>query len=252
MKNYKRRIIAYFDILGFKNMINRSIEINKIESIISILETLKTISTPSRPTIIKNSDYEVKRFFSMFSDNIIITFDIDLESEVSHTVSDIFNIIISLVSKKVLVRGSIICGDIYHDENYVFGPGLVKAYELEQYAIYPRVLVDNEVLEIAKKYPFFANSSDLEGLLIDYMLCTDLDGLKYIDYFNLAEDSFENTGLNMDLYYSSLRETICEIYPIAKKDTSLFMKYKWLENKYNNGINHINKCYKSNYCEIHS
>src|SRR5438876_10132066 len=54
-------------------------------------------------------------------------------------------------SMHFLLRGGITVGDICHDDEVVFGPGLNRAYELEsKVAVVPRIVVDEEVLRIGK------------------------------------------------------------------------------------------------------
>jgi hypothetical protein len=48
-----------------------------------------------------------------------------------------------------LLRGGVAEGDIIHDEEGVFGPALIRAYELEsRIAMFPRVVVDEPVMRI--------------------------------------------------------------------------------------------------------
>ncbi|WIV13644.1 hypothetical protein [Proteiniborus sp. MB09-C3] len=43
----------------------------------------------------------------------------------------------------LLLRGGIAVGKLYHDSEVVYGPGLVKAYELEdKVSIYPRTIMN--------------------------------------------------------------------------------------------------------------
>lgn len=246
--NEYKRIIAYFDIIGFKNLTNHLNNHNDFESIKPILETFKSYTEPKQSFPNNYINLSQKRNYSMFSDNIVLSFNIDLESGIYFIIKDILNTIINLITKNVLIRGSVVCDKIYHDDKYVFGPGLIRAIELEKYANYPRVIVENDVIEIAKKYPSFLNSSKIEELMITDMLYRDLDGLQYIDYFNLVEDSLENSGLNMESYYESLYKTIVDIKP--SNDISLFMKYNWLAQKYNDGITNITEFYDCNFTRI--
>src|ERR1700734_1453383 len=48
--------------------------------------------------------------------------------------------------KGFLLRGGITVGEVVHDDECVFGPGLVRAYELEsKKAYYPRFVLDHDV-----------------------------------------------------------------------------------------------------------
>ena len=38
-------------------------------------------------------------------------------------------------------------GKLYHEDNICFGPEMIKDYNLEQEAIYPRIIVDDMLLK---------------------------------------------------------------------------------------------------------
>lgn len=49
----------------------------------------------------------------------------------------------------LLVRGGISCGNFFSDERMIWGNALLRAYKLEdQIAIYPRIIVAPEIVEI--------------------------------------------------------------------------------------------------------
>lgn len=51
----------------------------------------------------------------------------------------------------LFLRGSSVVDNLHFGENFVYGPVLLKAYELESSKdIYPRVIVDDSVLKIIK------------------------------------------------------------------------------------------------------
>lgn len=55
-----------------------------------------------------------------------------------------------LLQYGLLLRGGIAVGKLYHDGEIVYGPGLVKAYELEsKLAIYPRIIMDSSDFEVS-------------------------------------------------------------------------------------------------------
>nr|WP_317187917.1 hypothetical protein [Acinetobacter gerneri] len=46
----------------------------------------------------------------------------------------------------ILLRGALTIGEIYHDENMVFGPAMVEAYELEsKVAEFPRIILHDKI-----------------------------------------------------------------------------------------------------------
>jgi hypothetical protein len=79
--------------------------------------------------------------------------------------------------ERSFLRGAIVYGDIYQDEEVVFGPALIDAYHLERCetkAMWPRVLIDGSLL----------NKATQTELTRDFfeILRQDDDNLVYIDY----------------------------------------------------------------------
>ena len=59
---------------------------------------------------------------------------------------------VKAMEKGVLLRGSIVCGKVIHTEKKLFGPAFIKAYEMERTrAIFPRIIIDKNVFDFAKK-----------------------------------------------------------------------------------------------------
>lgn len=53
-----------------------------------------------------------------------------------------------LITRGILVRGSISFGKLFSDDtnNIIVGPGLINAYELEAKANYPRIIIDRTII----------------------------------------------------------------------------------------------------------
>jgi hypothetical protein len=59
----------------------------------------------------------------------------------------------SLLFEGFFVRGAIVKGRLYHDDEMVFGEALVKAYSLEnEVARYPQIMITSDVVADAKIY----------------------------------------------------------------------------------------------------
>lgn len=89
----------------------------------------------------------------IFSDNIIMAIPLDSSDDTNN-----LNLLIAFVSVSQnyanvlyswLVRGGIAVGNLFIDDIFVWGTGLLRAYELEsQVAFYPRVVVDENVVTL--------------------------------------------------------------------------------------------------------
>lgn len=90
-----------------------------------------------------------------------------------------------LIIDGILIRGGVSYGNIYFDDNNLFGPALVKAYELESsYSVYPRIIVDPLAINEFTKNRLLG--SDLNGPeekdYVKKCLKQSDDGLYFINY----------------------------------------------------------------------
>lgn len=172
--------IAYFDILGAKDLINSDdseLYLNYIHNLYNdAIEAIKLLYEE-----INKIEIKVK----IFSDNIVIAIPktedakSDKEAVKRSLIIDIASYFQVLAYKySLLTRGSIVIGDLYIDNNFVYGKGLVRAYELEsRIAIYPRIIIDEKYIDIFK----------LSNYIRKY-INKDFDG---VDFLNSFECYFE-------------------------------------------------------------
>jgi hypothetical protein len=158
---YERRVVIFYDVLGWRNQISRAgndrEQIGNLRRL--ILQHVRTMR------LRMNWNISV----STFSDNVVISQPICAE-----TVALIAHIAITQIAsamKGFLLRGGITIGDIVHDDEAVFGPGLNRAYELEsKIAKYPRFVIDRDAL------PYLGNLGELP---------IDESGIVFLDPFRL-------------------------------------------------------------------
>ena len=148
--------VAYLDILGGTNKMysDKNHEIlNKLNMIFS--DSIEE----SRGLFGKNTI-----FIKIFSDNILFAIKLeDNDSKIEDKISYLFNITANTILEALrygfLMRGAITIGDFFHNDILVYGKALVDAHKMESaIAIYPRVIAQDEVQQIAPQY--FTDSSD--------------------------------------------------------------------------------------------
>lgn len=161
-----KHIIIYFDILGYQERIkdNQDSFLHEINNIINTaINNFELLNC-----YYKNLKYKV------FSDNFIISLPLknnlilDLEniSELSFIVGIIENLFIETF--QIFIRGCVHIGDLFINNNYVFGSGLVEAYNYEnQQAIYPRIIISDELLNYInyENYISILTIGSLKGLI---------------------------------------------------------------------------------------
>lgn len=176
---YEKRIIAFIDILGFKNIVRNENECEKINAILKIPYLIRRDASPK---ILKLSGV----MMTSISDSIVISVKINDPSAMNKIVRIVSVLAQSLLSYAgLLLRGGISLGKIVHDEEIVYGPGLVNAYELEsKLAIYPRIIISEKDLdEIVHQHKQISAKNHYEEFK------KDKDGILYLDIFKLSNEN---------------------------------------------------------------
>ena len=193
---YKRYAIAYIDILGTK----KAIESLNSKDLIQRFNNVFLIEK----AIIENDLFNEKHKsvkVKIFSDNICIAVEIkdsDKEHEkLAWLASDCrdFQRHVFKNYGNFLIRGGITIGDLYIDDTFVLGPGLIDAYKLEsQKAKFPRIIVDERYAEKAMLHLKDACSRMNEGKE-KCAIIKDDDGVCFLDY--LEPDPY---GMDESIY----------------------------------------------------
>lgn len=232
MDQYETYIIAFLDILGFKDLINTS-------SFDEVLDIFKAIITNREAAIalgraVEDDDTSpegerYKRYNESFedtkihimSDSIVVATP-SLHPESLAVVVDICNTVQELLfdlKSPILLRGAIAVGDFYLNGNLVFGKGLVDAYwAQEKYAVYPRIILSNDVT-VGRRVSV-DNGHDLPK---------DDDGYYYINCIERylgGEHTWEE--IESSEQYDKLKNMI-DVNLKGYNDDRVRQKYLWLE-----------------------
>ena len=211
-----KRIILYYDVLGYKQKF--------LDNGFDALEYLKTI----KGVVSKTQEY-AKAFgprvsgtieLRIFSDNACLVFNID-DKSIGLTLAKILAYDLQqilLEEYEVLIRGCISYGDIYMDDDLIYGSGLIKSVELEGKAEFPRIIID----------------PSLNDLIFD-------DAFGMLE--NITDDYYEVTYLNPHIIgdfeerdMTVVRERIVKMtnmYCKSGAKEAVIKKYRWLVEKFN-------------------
>lgn len=146
--NYKtsKHCIAYLDILGGKNIIcndDKNEHLNKINMIFE-------------DALCESKIFANDIFVKIFSDNILLALPTEGEcrkQNIANIIGLVRNIIYEAADYGYLMRGTITEGDFFHNNIIVYGKALVEAVKMEEeYAIYPRVIVQREIVALLPQY----------------------------------------------------------------------------------------------------
>lgn len=138
---YEERYCAFVDILGFRQLIDR-LDRNQIKFQL-VRKLLKTIQGPSqdRPYLFDRADFRAQSI----SDAIALSAKPKIEG-LWQLLYSLDKLSFELLDEGYFVRGAIVKGKLYHDDQIVFGSALVRAYELESTVVnFPRIMVASAV-----------------------------------------------------------------------------------------------------------
>ncbi|WP_448213473.1 hypothetical protein [Colwellia sp. MEBiC06753] len=145
-ENYNKRLCLFLDILGFSTLV-KSNECSKVHQVIGdIKSTLKS-----------NKEFMEKigsePIATTFSDCIVLSVAAKAP-EVEEAANILATATVKMLqdtylNQKIALRGGMSYGELYHAEDAVFGPAMIKSYELEsQFADWPRVVFDKSVIDM--------------------------------------------------------------------------------------------------------
>ena len=171
LKKYSNKLIAFLDVLGIKDLIekhrdgNEHKAIDKIEKIRKIVETSTNIIKRS-----ENIEYlHISDSFVFVSDPKAIILLIELLTTIQIRI---------IIECKLLLRGAITISDAISREygKFIVGPAYIQAYQLQENdAIYPRIIVDKSITKAIKR----------NACPITRYLRRDLDKEFFVDYIKI-------------------------------------------------------------------
>lgn len=233
---YERRYCLFFDVLGFRNKVSNHTAKN-------ILDVLQEIRKSHIYRVVYGESSEnilSSRRVAQFSDNVVVSYcEGDFMGMIT-MIGDVFRLQLNLLRHGFLIRGAVTVGDLYHDDQFCFGPALIEAAELEKLAMYPRVILTNQFAPQSLFNNPTAITDLAKGRNINNMVANDLDGMFYIDYFNVIPDDFDNHD-QLFSYLYDLKKSIVELDNASKSNMNIGLKYSWMRKKFDDMLTGISK-----------
>jgi len=224
-RSYAKHIVAFVDILGFKDLIDQ-VESGKLH-----YGFLNQCFALSEKLGRGNSK------FTLMSDAVVISSKVADQTKppgspprwkpptIEDKISDIFSTLnflsIMFLRMGIFVRGAITIGNLYHRGNIVFGDGLVKAYLLEtKKAKFPRIIVSPELLP-------FVPPAELRRLGDEHPFLHILAGLEEIQSSDKATQKYHRNA------FVQMRKTIQTGLKETAKQPGVFEKIHWFAEYWN-------------------
>ena len=244
----KKYFIGYFDILGFEN----KVKINNKEDDLALLTTIDEIIIFSRKSISTLYKYDIK--MKVFSDNFLFC----SEENYIPLILIIGMIQALFITNDLFIRGSLCYGDLYYDDEFIYGKGLINAYKLEsKLAIFPRIIIDNSffsgVTNITNKSIQEKISSNNILSNLQDIYCNDFDNYRFIDYLTIMKNYKDKESIDHPNETMSFFKFISDHAKYIKnnllvEDTIenriIKQKYYWCKNYHNEF------CKKNKYHEL--
>jgi len=244
MAKYEKRIVAFIDILGFKDLVKQSEGDNSVLSKIDTLLNYFFAWGTGRqnewdyrfiqyePDVQKNKSlYVVPNVrCTCFSDSLVVSIPYDsshLHQHFSVLVSNLAHIGSKFIQAGIPIRGGIAVGNLVHDtKGVIYGPAMIEAYQLEEnVSIYPRIILSQKLIEELQ----FSTSSSV----VDYpyhKFITRFDdgcvGFTQVKFFEYQQKEFSNDIKRVKCQLiDKLDEHLCNL--------AVFAKYRWLTTEFN-------------------
>lgn len=247
----RNSVVTFIDILGYQDQVKNAVEAGEGEALLSDLrkafdETYHHIKDESEIT---RPHWLVKGF----TDNIVIGYPIfqDAEPEMGYMFFNLRIFQLMMITHGFFIRGGMAIGELYMDDEIVFGEGLIEAYETEQnLARDPRIVLSKSAIEYVeyhlKSYPDVKSAPHYDELL------KDRDGQTFINYLSLIIE-FET---EYEVYFDKLRSHKIIAESRLKDFVSkppIWNKYLWVANYHNwfcDQSSHFDESYKIDLSEI--
>ena len=247
---YEKRLVAFIDILGFKEIVKQSEkDTSKIELIYSVLNYLKDWEVPSSWNLklveieedaqkkgIEKFEISNKTNSTSFSDSIVVSVGVDdnVNEMASTLIVNLAYIGAVLLEKGILFRGGLTLGNILHSDNgTVFGQGLIDAYFLESNnAKFPRIILSDKLIKElnypleykCNRYPYHQYIDRFDDGCV---------GFHQMIYYQVMESWAEMTKEKLIESLEKIRKVIVKGLDMSFERPDVFEKYKWLKEQYN-------------------
>lgn len=247
---YEQRLVAFIDILGFKNIIRISEnDGSQLKVIMEAIEFLKTFEVPDAWNTalieIEESaqkkeleDFDIKSTVrcTCFSDSVVVSVlcdDTNINEATSTLISNLSLLGASLIRKGLLIRGGICFGNLMHSDNgVVMGQSMIEAYEIEsRIAKYPRIILSSKLLG-KLNYPIEKKSESYPYHQYIKRFSDGCAGFSQLRYYQVLQSWVKYTPDQLSNDLSQVRSAIVTGLNENFESPQVYEKYLWLKAEY--------------------
>ena len=216
---YRNKIVAFIDVLGFKEAILE--DAPDVRRIIARMDEAFNWSINQIPL-------EEGQWFSikLFSDCICFSCD-PTPQNLAKLLLEVSNWHKVFLAYQRFLRGAITFGEHFESERIIFSKAMLEAYNLEQKeAKYPRVLVDDSVLAI------LSDADEKDRRKIEGFIKPDSDGKNFVDYLHYIVAEELSPHDKRDFFLSHRNAVNVQVRKNAACK-SILEKYRWVAQYHN-------------------
>jgi hypothetical protein len=235
---YRPAVITFLDVLGFSDQVAKDKDPTRLRSVLRRLADFAANQDDDGDELEETTSI-------VFSDSIVRIRFIDGEDHsgaLFHEVLKLLHVQGEMLADNVLLRGGLTVGDIYVEGQMAFGPGFIRAYQLEsQFANYPRIVVGPEAFKALREDERLrADHHDLAEEIHHQseLLHQGDDGLWFIDYLYGFQEEMDYPEDHVDLV-AQHRSHIIASANAAPANSRVLQKYLWLAGYLNNVVDRL-------------
>jgi hypothetical protein len=236
---YESRFVLFADILGWTVHVRTStrrmedaqklgLALNLLKQQASMVDWMNEHSG--------DSEWPGCPRLSYFSDCLLASASVDFRGR-EWLISLLNFLSTTLLQQGFVLRGGLTFGLIHHTESFVFGPAMLRAYELEQSAKYPRIVLEGELFD-QWGTGMKVLSKDGEEIGQSKTWRMSKDGHAFFDFMqpfpNFAAHEYSQADLK--LTYTPIRELIVSNLKQHAEIADVRDKYVWLAEYFNEVI----------------
>jgi hypothetical protein len=232
----KHSVAAFLDILGFTSEMKASFENGTAAELLARLRAALSSAYAEFRDDLWGRPIQIKTWVvKAFTDNIVIGHPVylkepDAEAELGAVLLAVREYQLTMVNAGFFVRGGISIGQLYMDDEIVFGDALIDAYTAEStLARDPRIVLAKSV------QPYLEQQLKFYGIPAEAphnrVLLRDVDGQIFVNYLGAIFDDDLSRPRIREL--ENHKKAIEEKLQRHKNEPPLWSKYAWAANYHN-------------------
>jgi len=185
---YEERVFAFIDVLGWSKLIADSVRDRTAMRLLAGVQ----LALGADHQLQRSVDDPLGECMTHFSDSVILSWPRPrTRDDLGQILASLAETVRRLFLSRLLIRGGVVQGKVFHRPDVAFGPALAEAYYLEsRTANYPRVIVAPSLLK-GRRLPHVR---------------VDADGLSFLDFLSLGRSAEWYPTLLADVHEFLLQE----------------------------------------------